>query len=148
MMVEEPIADWDGRYGTITVFVSGHSYSDGNFSTQTTLIDLASGSVVSDLEQFAELVSIYLRQTTEQIENLVSALQSGDAIRVARIAHSCAGASATCGMRRIVPFLRQVEALANDDKLKDVAEVVTQVRGEFNVIKQFLANCPPSAAAA
>ena len=108
------------------------------------LMDFAAG----DLEQFAELVSIYLRQTTEQIENLVSALQSGDAIRVARIAHSCAGASATCGMRRIVPFLRQVEALANDDKLKDVAEVVTQVRGEFNVIKQFLANCPPSAAAA
>jgi hypothetical protein len=43
----------DGRYAAITVFVSGHSYSDGNFSTQTTLIDLATGAMVSELEQFA-----------------------------------------------------------------------------------------------
>src|SRR5262245_58410601 len=42
----------DGRYAAMTVFVSGHSYSDGNFSTQTSLIDLASGAVISELEQF------------------------------------------------------------------------------------------------
>jgi hypothetical protein len=43
----------DGRYGSITVFVSGHSYSNGAFSTQTTLIDLAAGTQISSLEQFA-----------------------------------------------------------------------------------------------
>jgi WD40-like Beta Propeller Repeat len=42
----------DGRYGSTTNFVYGHSYSDGSFSTQTTLIDLDSGTKIADLEQF------------------------------------------------------------------------------------------------
>jgi hypothetical protein len=43
----------DGRYGATTVFVTGHAYAaPGSFSTQTTLIDLASGSKIADLEQF------------------------------------------------------------------------------------------------
>ena len=34
----------DGRYGAVTLFVTGHSYADpGAFSTQTTLIDMATG---------------------------------------------------------------------------------------------------------
>ena len=44
----------DGRYGTVTFFVAGHSYAaQGTFSTRTTLIDLASGSKIADLEQFS-----------------------------------------------------------------------------------------------
>ena len=43
----------DGRYGTVTAFVSGHSYADpGGFSTQTTLIDMESGSAIEDVEEF------------------------------------------------------------------------------------------------
>jgi hypothetical protein len=45
----------DGRYGAVTTFVSGHSYADGNFSTQTLLIDMAGGAILSDLEQFTVL---------------------------------------------------------------------------------------------
>jgi hypothetical protein len=43
----------DGRYASITVFVSGHSYSPGSFSTLTTLYDLRSDTSLGDLEQFA-----------------------------------------------------------------------------------------------
>jgi hypothetical protein len=44
----------DGRYGAVTMFVSGHSYADaGAFSTQTTLLDLRSGKGIGDLEEFA-----------------------------------------------------------------------------------------------
>jgi len=42
----------DGRYGAATVFVFGHSYADANFSTQTTMIDMASGTSLGDLEEF------------------------------------------------------------------------------------------------
>jgi hypothetical protein len=43
----------DGRYGSVTLFVTGHSYAEaGTFSTQTTLIDLAAGTKLADLEQF------------------------------------------------------------------------------------------------
>ncbi len=42
----------DGRYGTATVFVTGHSYAPGTFSTQTTLYDMATGELLGDLESF------------------------------------------------------------------------------------------------
>jgi hypothetical protein len=42
----------DGRYGAMTVFVSGHSYAEGSFSTETTLVDMASGTLLGDLERF------------------------------------------------------------------------------------------------
>jgi hypothetical protein len=42
----------DGHYGAVTSFVSGHSYADvGQFSTATTIIDLARGRKVADLEK-------------------------------------------------------------------------------------------------
>jgi hypothetical protein len=43
----------DGRMGAVTTFVSGHSYAEpGKFSTQTLLIDMATGRTLADLEQF------------------------------------------------------------------------------------------------
>jgi uncharacterized repeat protein (TIGR01451 family) len=42
----------DGRYGATTSFVTGHSYIDRSFSTSTTLIDMARGTTVANLEQF------------------------------------------------------------------------------------------------
>ena len=44
----------DGRYGAITVFLTGaaHGYASVSFSTQTNLIDMATGAVRGNLEQF------------------------------------------------------------------------------------------------
>jgi hypothetical protein len=43
----------DGRYGSVTLFVSGDSYAAaGAFSTRTTVIDLRAGTVVGDLERW------------------------------------------------------------------------------------------------
>jgi hypothetical protein len=43
----------DGRLAAITVFEHGHSYAEDGFSTRTTIVDTAKGSVLTDLEQFA-----------------------------------------------------------------------------------------------
>jgi WD40-like Beta Propeller Repeat len=45
----------DGRYGAVTLFVAGHAYDPGAFSTQTTIIDLATGQKIADLESFTVL---------------------------------------------------------------------------------------------
>jgi len=44
----------DGRVGAITVFVTGqtHGYSGTAFSTKTTILDMATGDELGDLEQF------------------------------------------------------------------------------------------------
>ncbi|HSI61344.1 MAG TPA: hypothetical protein VLA16_27545, partial [Ideonella sp.] len=44
----------DGRLAAMTVFVSGHGYSNGDFTTRTSVIDAHSGrAVVDDLESFS-----------------------------------------------------------------------------------------------
>jgi hypothetical protein len=45
----------DGRYGAMTVFVSGDSYLESStaFSTRTYVVDMASGKAVDQLEQFS-----------------------------------------------------------------------------------------------
>jgi Tol biopolymer transport system component len=45
----------DGKLASMTVFVKGHSYNDGNFSTETTLIDTVSGTSIGNLESFTVL---------------------------------------------------------------------------------------------
>ena len=43
----------DGRYASVTAFVTGHSYADkGAFSTQTSLLDVRRARVIADLEDF------------------------------------------------------------------------------------------------
>lgn len=43
----------DGRYGAMTVFVSGDAYlGSGGFSTRTTIVDMRSGEQLAQLEQF------------------------------------------------------------------------------------------------
>lgn len=43
----------DGRYGSVTLFVSGDSYAAaGAFSTRTTIIDLVRGEALGDVEKF------------------------------------------------------------------------------------------------
>jgi hypothetical protein len=43
----------DGQLAAMTAFVSGHSYSQGDFSTLTTIVDTRTGEILADLESFA-----------------------------------------------------------------------------------------------
>jgi hypothetical protein len=45
----------DGRLGAMTIFVNGDSYAPGNFSTRTTIVELATGRALGNLEQFTVL---------------------------------------------------------------------------------------------
>jgi HPt (histidine-containing phosphotransfer) domain-containing protein len=98
------------------------------------LLDFTNG----DPESLRELVTLYLEQTATQIEQLSAAVQAGDAGEVRRVAHSCAGASATCGMRRLVPLLRELERQGYEQKLTSAAELSRQVGNEFECIRVFL----------
>ena len=43
----------DGRRAALTVFETGHSYADEEFSTRTIIVDTASGKQIADVEGFA-----------------------------------------------------------------------------------------------
>jgi CheY-like chemotaxis protein len=98
------------------------------------LLDFTNGNP----EDLRELINLYLKQTGEQIEQLAAAVQAGSAAEVRRLAHSCAGASATCGMSRIVPLLRELEKQGNEGQLTGAAELSRQVNDEFKRIHAYL----------
>jgi CheY-like chemotaxis protein/HPt (histidine-containing phosphotransfer) domain-containing protein len=102
-----------------------------------------------DMEDgFRELVDLYLTQTTQQLEQLRLAVDNGNAERVNRLSHSCAGASSTCGMIAIVPLLRQLEQLGADNSLGDAPEVFLSITAEFDRIRTFLQTHPKFLSAA
>ena len=107
------------------------------------LNDFAGGNV----ESFNELVALYIKQTTEQLELLRAAIADRDSERMSRVAHSCAGASATCGMAAIVPFLRQVEFLGHDGKVDAAADLLPFIDREFERLKRYLETQKPIALA-
>jgi HPt (histidine-containing phosphotransfer) domain-containing protein len=100
------------------------------------ILDFTEGSI----ESLKELVNLYLDQTAGQMEQLEAAVQSGNATEVRRIAHSCAGASATCGMRRLVPLLRELEKQGVEGKLTTATELCANAGKEFETIRIFLAD--------
>jgi CheY-like chemotaxis protein/HPt (histidine-containing phosphotransfer) domain-containing protein len=95
------------------------------------LLEFAEG----DMGNLRELVSLYVQQTTQQLNQLRAAVAAGHAAEVRRVAHSCAGASATCGMRRITPLLRQMEARAEAGELAELPRLLAQAEEEFRRIQ-------------
>jgi CheY-like chemotaxis protein len=108
--------------------------SDGASVEMERLLDFADGNP----ENLRELVTLYLNQTTTQMGQLEAAVQARSSEDVRRIAHSCAGASATCGMRRLVPLLRELERQGLEEKLTNAVEVCHQAGREFARIRDFL----------
>jgi CheY-like chemotaxis protein/HPt (histidine-containing phosphotransfer) domain-containing protein len=114
--------------------------SDTEFQMQTPPVDMERLLDFSDgsADNLRELITLYVKQTAEQLEQLAVAAQAGSAPDVRRLAHSCAGASSTCGMVRIVPLLREMERQGEEKNLVNVVELCRQARIEFDCIKTFL----------
>jgi CheY-like chemotaxis protein/HPt (histidine-containing phosphotransfer) domain-containing protein len=91
-----------------------------------------------NLDELRDLVELYLKQTTGQLEQLAAAVQAASAPEVRRVSHSCAGASATCGMSHIVQFLRQLELESEAGNLTHAAELTQKTQEEFQRIRAFL----------
>jgi signal transduction histidine kinase/HPt (histidine-containing phosphotransfer) domain-containing protein len=90
------------------------------------------------LEEFKELMTLYLSQTSGQIEQLEAAIAAGSVQEVRRLAHSSAGASATCGMRRLVKVLREMERTAREGKLGEAPRLWREASEEFEAIREFV----------
>jgi CheY-like chemotaxis protein len=98
------------------------------------LLDFANG----DPANLRELIELYLDQTARQIVQLEAAVQARNADEVKRIAHSCSGASSTCGMSSMVPLLRELERQGAQGLQPNAPQLSNQVKTEFHCIQQFL----------
>jgi signal transduction histidine kinase/HPt (histidine-containing phosphotransfer) domain-containing protein len=107
------------------------------------LKDLTDGSA----DNMRELVELFFKQTAQQLAQLEAAARANKADDVRRVAHSCAGASATLGMTRLVPMFRDLEKQGASGTLTNATQVCENALREFKIIQQFLATQPGVAAA-
>jgi signal transduction histidine kinase/HPt (histidine-containing phosphotransfer) domain-containing protein len=107
------------------------------------LNEFAGGNV----DNFNELVALYFQQTTEHLGQIRAALAEKSPERASRVAHSCAGASATCGMVAMVPLLRQLEYLGQAGNLTAAVALFPVIEREFDRIQRHLAAHKPIALA-
>jgi signal transduction histidine kinase/HPt (histidine-containing phosphotransfer) domain-containing protein len=91
-----------------------------------------------NMDSLRELVDIFFKQTQGQFVQLRTAIKDGHADQVRRVAHSCAGASATLGMVRLVPLVRQLEKLGASGTLTGAGDICENAAREFEFIRQFL----------
>jgi signal transduction histidine kinase/HPt (histidine-containing phosphotransfer) domain-containing protein len=98
------------------------------------LLDLTDGS----RDGLQELMTLFFNQTTTQLGELAEVIKSAQAGEVRRVAHSCAGAGATCGMRRLAALLREIEANAINGDLARAPELLAAAESEFARIKLFM----------
>lgn len=112
-------------------------------------VDMARMNDLTDgnADNLRELVELYLTQTHKQFGQLQEAIAAGNADAVRRVAHSCAGASATLGMTQLVPLLRDLERLGASGTLTGAASICDSALAEFGRIREFLKTQPALAAA-
>ena len=92
-----------------------------------------------NMDSIRELVDMFFKQTTQQLEQMETAVRANKADDVRRLAHSCAGASATLGMTRFVPMLRELEKQGASGTLTTAAQVYEDAAHEYKLIQYFLA---------
>lgn len=93
---------------------------------------------VGDGDDWLDLIQLYIGQTSEDLGRLRIALDRDDAGEVAAIAHSCAGASATCGATHLASLLREMEQIGRARDLTDAKRLNAEIRGEFERVTLFL----------
>jgi signal transduction histidine kinase/YesN/AraC family two-component response regulator len=102
------------------------------------LNDLSDGSA----DVLRELVELYFNQTTQQLSQIEAAIQTNQAEEVRRVAHSCAGASATLGMTAFAQLMRKLEKQGASGTLTNATEICNDAANEFKQIRAFLAVQP------
>jgi len=122
----------------------------GSSSHPPKLLDLDRLNDFSEgnLDSAQELVDLYLQQTRDQLERLKAHHAGQSALEVQRVAHSCAGASATCGILVMTPLFKRVEHLAAESELDQVVPLLDELENKFSLVelalKDYLAALPAS----
>ena len=143
--VRDMIENWGGK---IMPEIKAPQAAATKDSAEEPCVDMERMTDLTDgnNDNLRELVEMYLKQSHKQFAQMAAAIRDGKADDVRRVAHSCAGASATMGMTRLVPILRVLEKLGADGTLIGAGPICENAAGEFARIREFLKTQPELAA--
>jgi CheY-like chemotaxis protein len=89
-----------------------------------------------------ELIEMFDKQTTQQLKQIEDAMRSKDASTVGHVAHSCKGASATLGMKRLAAVMLKLEKLGKSGALDGADLFLAEAQREFKAVQDFLVANP------
>ena len=139
--VRDMIEKWAGKVAVVSTPPRAAATPD---NSEEAPVDMARMNDLTDgnLDNLRELVEMYFNQTQKQFVQLREAIRDNKADAVRRVAHSCAGASATLGMTHLVPLLREMEKLGASGTLTEAGRICETAAGELERIREFLKTQP------
>jgi signal transduction histidine kinase/FixJ family two-component response regulator len=142
--VREKIEKWAGEIAAPSLTPSPNPTNAMNELTEAhaeatpidmdRLLDLTDGSN----DNLRELIEMYLKQTDKQFDQMKAAIGNNEADSLRRLAHSCAGSSATLGMTQMVPRLRELEKMGAANTLADANKVFAAATHEYQRVQSFI----------
>ncbi|MDX6530238.1 MAG: hypothetical protein QOH41_2528 [Blastocatellia bacterium] len=96
-----------------------------------------------DPEERDEILSLYLEQTSINLNKLEAAIVASDAVEIEDIAHNCAGTSANCGMNAIAVPFRELESAGRAGCLDNAPAALAQAQKIFRETREFLGQFTP-----
>ena len=100
------------------------------------MTDVLDSAIISELqeimgEDLEMLLSTYIEDTQQKIEELKSQISEKDADNIRRTAHSIKGSSKNVGAMGLADWCQQMESSARDDNLQDVEMQLTNIETSF-----------------
>ena len=91
-----------------------------------------------EVEFQTELLLEFLEDAEASVEAAATALEAGDTVALAKIAHRLKGGSATVAVRFMPEVAAQLECLAKENQLETVAELLAQLKSILERLKAFV----------
>lgn len=85
-------------------------------------------------EEFELLIQTYLKDSSERIANLKTALKEGEADSFAKTAHSFKGSCINIGAPRLGELCQQAEKAGQGERLSDAGPVLDAIEAEFQQV--------------
>lgn len=109
-------------------------------------IDRVDVVVLRELSELAQkgqedinlFIDAYIEELPPLFENLVQAIQDGDAAKVISTAHSLKSMSATMGAKRLAELFKHLEQLAQQEECAEAQHLLDEIAGEIRQIETAL----------
>jgi len=89
-------------------------------------------------DEFDVLIETYLKDSSDRIRHLRSAIDTSDADAFAKAAHSFKGSSVNIGAPKLGELCLKAEEAGRENRLGDAAHVVDAIESEFQRVEQTL----------
>ncbi|MGC2234759.1 MAG: response regulator [Pyrinomonadaceae bacterium] len=99
-------------------------------------LELLKDLTMDDDDLLREIVEIYLEQTEQQLDEIGKAIEERDSEALYRVSHKSLGGSATCGMKHIVPFFKELEQLGKNQRFENAENILSDARLAFTEISR------------